>query len=127
MISDCASADVDISLEFEGGEEKEEVDDVENEFPDLEDQENAAEDDLLGKVVRSEEAAYRLYCQYAYKKGFSVRKAKHRYVTGSMAIRQKDYMCSKEGFKQFSTLFDARPSNKFTVRTGCKAMVMSRK
>ncbi|KAL4609988.1 hypothetical protein ACB092_08G020100 [Castanea dentata] len=49
--------------------------------------------------VRSEEEAYNLYNQYALKRGFSIRKAVKREYTG--VIRQREFVCSKQGFKEF--------------------------
>ncbi|OWM84071.1 protein FAR1-RELATED SEQUENCE 5-like [Punica granatum] len=82
-----------------------------------------ANDNLLGKIVRSEEEAYTLYNEYAYEKGFSIRKAKSRYYEGTRLIRQKEYVCSKEGFKEDPTPSETPSYNRLDVRTGCKAMI----
>ncbi|KAK4757881.1 hypothetical protein SAY87_019182 [Trapa incisa] len=82
-----------------------------------------ANDNLLGKVVHSEEEAYTLYNEYAYEKGFSIRKAKSRYYEGTRLIRQKEYVCSKEGFKEDPAPSETPSYNRLDVRTGCKAMI----
>ncbi|GMY15204.1 protein FAR1-RELATED SEQUENCE 5-like [Fagus crenata] len=48
--------------------------------------------------VSSEEEAYNLYNGYALKKGFSIQKGVRRMVNG--VIRQREYLCSEEGFKE---------------------------
>jgi hypothetical protein len=57
------------------------------------------DDNLLDKVVNSEDEAYALYNDYALRTGFSIRKGKPRYFSGSKNIRQREFLCSKEGFK----------------------------
>ena len=46
------------------------------------------DDNLLDKVVNSEDEAYALYNDYALRTGFSIRKGKPRYFSGSKNIRQ---------------------------------------
>ncbi|XVF65608.1 hypothetical protein PTKIN_Ptkin09bG0262600 [Pterospermum kingtungense] len=77
---------------------------------------------LIGLVVDSEDAAYGLYKDYAHGIGFSVRKGKNRYLSGTNIIRSKDFYCSKEGFKEFEDL-DKKVYNKLETRTGCPAMI----
>ncbi|XP_062219272.1 protein FAR1-RELATED SEQUENCE 5-like [Phragmites australis] len=82
-------------------------------------------EELLRKVVCSEEAAYKLYCDYGHRMGFSIRKGKQSYFTGTKRIRTKDYFCSKEGLKEGEKLTDANFNDPHT-RTNCKAMVRFR-
>uniref|UniRef100_A0A0E0G826 FAR1 domain-containing protein n=1 Tax=Oryza nivara TaxID=4536 RepID=A0A0E0G826_ORYNI len=82
-------------------------------------------EELLRKVVYSEEAAYKLYCDYGHRMGFSIRKGKQSYFTGTKRIRTKDYFCSKEGLKEGERLTDANFNDPHT-RTNCKAMVRFR-
>uniref|UniRef100_A0A804PIP6 FAR1 domain-containing protein n=1 Tax=Zea mays TaxID=4577 RepID=A0A804PIP6_MAIZE len=82
-------------------------------------------DELLRKVVCSEEAAYKLYCDYGHRMGFSIRKGKQSYFTGTKRIRTKDYFCSKEGLKEGEKLTDANFNDPHT-RTNCRAMVRFR-
>ncbi|KAG2614963.1 protein FAR1-RELATED SEQUENCE 5-like isoform X1 [Panicum virgatum] len=82
-------------------------------------------EELRNKVAYSEEEAYRLYCDYGHRMGFSVRKGKQYYFTGTKTIRTKDYYCSKEGLKDDEQLTEAN-FNKPETRTNCKAMVRFR-
>ncbi len=45
------------------------------------------DDNLLDKMVNSEDEAYALYNDYALRTGFSIRKGKPRYFSGSKNIR----------------------------------------
>jgi hypothetical protein len=82
-------------------------------------------EELLRKVVYSEEAAYKLYCDYGHRMGFSIRKGKQSYFTGTKRIRTKDYFCSKEGLKEGEKLTDTNFNDPHT-RTNCRAMVRFR-
>jgi hypothetical protein len=82
-------------------------------------------EELLRVVVYSEEAAYKLYCDYGHRMGFSIRKGKQSYFTGTKRIRTKDYFCSKEGLKEGEKLTDADLNDPHT-RTNCKAMARFR-
>lgn len=82
-------------------------------------------EELLRKVVYSEDAAYKLYCDYGHRMGFSVRKGKQSYFTGTKRIRTKDYFCSKEGLKEGENLTDANFNDPHT-RTNCRAMARFR-
>ncbi|XP_051197985.1 protein FAR1-RELATED SEQUENCE 9 isoform X2 [Lolium perenne] len=82
-------------------------------------------EELLLKVVLSEEEAYRLYCDYGHRTGFSVRKGKQSYFTGTKRVRTKDYFCSKEGLKEAEKLTDENFNDPHT-RTNCRAMVRFR-
>ncbi|KAK8671068.1 hypothetical protein V6N13_037677 [Hibiscus sabdariffa] len=78
---------------------------------------------LRGVAVDSEEAAYNLYKDYGHRMGFSVRRGRNRYVSGTNVIRCKDYFCSKEGFKEFEGDINVKQYNKLETRTGCQAMI----
>ncbi|XP_048320933.1 protein FAR1-RELATED SEQUENCE 5 isoform X4 [Ziziphus jujuba] len=80
------------------------------------------DDNLMGKVVNSEDEAYALYNAYALRVGFSIRKGKVRYFTGSKKIRSREYFCSKEGFKLDEDL-EEKKVRRLDTRTGCKAFV----
>ncbi|KAJ3695466.1 hypothetical protein LUZ60_000843 [Juncus effusus] len=80
-------------------------------------------EELLGQVVHSEEEAYKLYCEYGLRMGFSIRKGKQYYFTGTKNIRTKDYYCSKEGSRDDDP--DADPTRP-DARTNCKAMIRFR-
>ncbi|XP_014660262.1 protein FAR1-RELATED SEQUENCE 9 isoform X3 [Setaria italica] len=84
-----------------------------------------ATEELLGCIVHSEEEAYRLYCDYGHRIGFSVRKGKQSYFIGTKNIRTKDYYCSKEGLKYDEPVTEAN-FNRPDTRTNCKAMIRFR-
>ena len=61
----------------------------------------------IGMQVSSEdEEAYNMYNEYALKKGFSIRKATRRIV--NCVVRQREFMCSKQGFKEFEDPSDVK-------------------
>ena len=76
---------------------------------------------LLGMVVHSEDEAYKLYNDYAIRIGFSFRKEKIRYAKN--VVRQRDYVCSKEGFPRDSDNLDDKKFKKLQTRTGCEASI----
>ena len=53
--------------------------------------------------------------------GFSVQKEKLRYAKN--VVRQRDYMCSKEGFPQDSDNLDDKKFKKLQTRIACKASI----
>ncbi|XP_020110765.1 protein FAR1-RELATED SEQUENCE 5-like isoform X2 [Ananas comosus] len=81
-----------------------------------------ADKKLMESVAHSEEEAYRLYCDYGHRMGFSVRKGKQYYYIGTKKIRTKDYYCSKEGHRDDEQLTKAN-YNRPDTRTDCKAMI----
>ncbi|KAL4304329.1 hypothetical protein GQ457_10G016650 [Hibiscus cannabinus] len=78
---------------------------------------------LMGLAVDSQDAAYNLYRDYGYGMGFSIRKGKNRYVSGTNVIRFKEFYCSKEGFKEFEDGINTKQYNKLETRTGCPAII----
>lgn len=104
----------------ENGEEAEKEEDYRNALSRKE-----ATKELLGCVVHSEEEAYKLYCDYGHRIGFSVRKGKQSYFIGTKNIRTKDYYCSKEGLKYDEPVTEAN-FNRPDTRTNCKAMIRFR-
>ncbi|CAL8997118.1 unnamed protein product [Prunus brigantina] len=80
------------------------------------------DEDLLGRVVSTEEEAYNLYNNYATRVGFSVRKGQKRYNTKKV-LRQFSYLCSKEGFRLDSDPSELSKVSKLETRTGCKASI----
>ncbi|XP_028058069.1 protein FAR1-RELATED SEQUENCE 5-like [Camellia sinensis] len=53
----------------------------------------------------------------------SILKGKPRYYSGSKNIRQREFLCCKEGFKVDEDPFEEKKLNKLETRTGCKAFV----
>ncbi|XP_027164402.1 protein FAR1-RELATED SEQUENCE 7-like isoform X2 [Coffea eugenioides] len=88
----------------------------------------ALENLLSEKVLNCEEEAYKLYCDYAFAMGFSVRKGKQYYFEGTKRVRAKMYCCSKEGLaiserEGGNGGSNSCNNNKLETRTGCKAMI----
>ena len=76
---------------------------------------------MLGMVVHSKDEAYKLYNDYAIRIGFSVQKQKLRYAKN--VVRQRDYVCSKEGFPRDSDNLDDKKFKKLQTSTGCEASI----
>ncbi|XP_019170574.1 PREDICTED: protein FAR1-RELATED SEQUENCE 5-like [Ipomoea nil] len=76
--------------------------------------------ELLGITVTSIEEAFNLYNDYAFRLGFSVRKGKQYYVSGSQTIKMKKFHCAKSGFKD-NKKKDSRSYSRVDTRTGCNA------
>ena len=78
-------------------------------------------ENLLGKVVHSEEEAYKLYNDYAIRIRFSVQKEKLRYAKSG--VRQREYVCSKEGFPWDGDHLDDKKFKRLQTRTSCEASI----
>ncbi|KAK9268942.1 hypothetical protein L1049_000708 [Liquidambar formosana] len=77
---------------------------------------------VIGTKVHGEDEAYSLYNDYAVRVGFSVRKGSCRYDR-SGALRQRTYMCSKQGFYLDANPYETKNLNKLEARTGCNASI----
>ncbi|XP_048337400.1 protein FAR1-RELATED SEQUENCE 5-like [Ziziphus jujuba] len=77
----------------------------------------------MGKMVNSEEEAFDLYNAYALKIGFSIRKGRVTYFTGSKNRRTREFLCSKEGFKLDGDFVEEKKTKRLETRTGCKASI----
>ena len=75
----------------------------------------------IGMQVSSEEEAYNMYNEYALKKGFNIQIAARWIVNG--VVRQSEFVCSKQGFKEFEDPFDVKKYNHLETRTGCCAKI----
>ena len=82
-----------------------------------------SDDNLLDKVTYTENEAYNLYNNHALRTGFSIRKGKPRYFNGTKNIRQREFLCSKEGFKVDEDPCEEKNWKKLETRTGCKAFI----
>ncbi|KAK3230055.1 hypothetical protein Dsin_001936 [Dipteronia sinensis] len=76
----------------------------------------------VGMEVHSDKAAYDLCNAYAIKKGFSIPKW-HIQRDATNNIRQREFVCSKEGIYKDQDLCEVKKLNKLDTRTGCKAMI----
>uniref|UniRef100_A0A7N0RBL2 SWIM-type domain-containing protein n=1 Tax=Kalanchoe fedtschenkoi TaxID=63787 RepID=A0A7N0RBL2_KALFE len=82
----------------------------------------AKNSELIGLVVKSEEAAYALYNDYARRIGFSIRRAKQRYRRGESSLTMRQFVCSKEGTKN-AKKESKRSYSRNITRTGCQAFI----
>ncbi|XP_019179493.1 PREDICTED: protein FAR1-RELATED SEQUENCE 5-like [Ipomoea nil] len=78
--------------------------------------------DLVGVSVSNVDEAYKLYNDYAYRVGFSVRKGKQRYKGSTNTVKMKRFYCSKAGHK-VKVNPGVRSYSKIDLRTGCGAFV----
>ena len=78
-------------------------------------------DEIKIGMQKSEKEAYNLYNEYALKRGFSIRKAVKREYNG--VIRQQEFVCSKQGFKEFEDPSNVKKYHNLDVRTGCRARI----
>ncbi|KAK9948534.1 hypothetical protein M0R45_004105 [Rubus argutus] len=74
----------------------------------------------LGMEVSSEAEAYELCNNYAFNKGFSIRKG-HLRKDAQSNPRQREFVCSKEGFPRDEDLGEVKKARRLEKRTGCKA------
>ncbi|XP_059639387.1 protein FAR1-RELATED SEQUENCE 5-like [Cornus florida] len=80
-------------------------------------------DDLkIGMRVSSENEAYKLYCKYALRKGFGVRKGNFRYTSGGV-IKQREFLCANAGQYRDGDPFNPKKIRRLVTRTGCKALI----
>ena len=82
-----------------------------------------SDDNLLDKVAYTEDEVYNLYNNYALRTGFSIQKGRPRYFNGTKNIRQREFLCSKEGFKIDEDPCEEKNCKKLETRTGCKAFI----
>ncbi|KAL3828181.1 hypothetical protein ACJIZ3_016983 [Penstemon smallii] len=77
----------------------------------------------LGMIVYSENEAYELYNRYALEKGFSIRKHQKRYVHGTNQLRERSFVCSKQGFRYDYRELEIIKREQLDTRTGCMACI----
>lgn len=66
-----------------------------------------------------------MYNDYAFQTGFSVRKGKTRYNSGSKNIKQREFLCSKEGFKLDEDPLEEKKVKRLETRIGSKPLFVS--
>ncbi|KAK9196333.1 hypothetical protein WN943_004461 [Citrus x changshan-huyou] len=76
----------------------------------------------VGMKVNSDKEAYDLYNKYALRKGFSICIWNIRRDT-SNKIRQREFVCSKQGFQLDEDLCEVKKVNNLETRTCCKVMI----
>ena len=82
-----------------------------------------SDENLLNKVVHSADETYALYNDFALRKCFSIQKGKPGYYNGTKNIKQREFLCSKEGFKLDEDFCKEKYSKRLETRIGCKAFV----
>ncbi|XP_021746643.1 protein FAR1-RELATED SEQUENCE 5-like [Chenopodium quinoa] len=82
----------------------------------------AKESELMKKTVTSDDEAYNLYNDYAFKIGFSIRKGNVRTVGKTSVWRSRRYVCSRASLKNDSKRH-VRKFEKLDFRTNCGAFV----
>ena len=78
--------------------------------------------ELLRKQVRSDDEAYEMYNNYAFRHDFSIRKGVVRYVGISSFWSGRKYLCSNACLKDTSSKIP-RKYHKLNYRTCCEAFV----
>ncbi|XP_021833719.1 protein FAR1-RELATED SEQUENCE 5-like [Prunus avium] len=76
----------------------------------------------VGMEVSDESEAYQFCNTYAFNKGFSIRKG-HLRRDSQNNVRQREFLCSKEGFQVDEDLCEAKKVRRLDTRTGCKAVI----
>ncbi|KAI8552373.1 hypothetical protein RHMOL_Rhmol06G0261700 [Rhododendron molle] len=74
-------------------------------------------------VVNSEDQAYDLYNRYALGTGFSIRRDKYIYKSGTKEIKGRVFVCSKEGKSENLLPYEQRKTHRLDTRTECKASI----
>ncbi|XP_057249964.1 protein FAR1-RELATED SEQUENCE 5-like [Beta vulgaris subsp. vulgaris] len=84
--------------------------------------EEGSESELLQKQVKSDEEAFELYNEYAFKFSFGVRKGKTRCRVKDGSICMRQMVCWRTGFKNVNNV-GHKSYSKVDYRTGCRAYV----
>ena len=84
-----------------------------------------SDENLLNKVVHNADEAYALYNDYALRMGFSIRKGKPRCYNETKNIKQREFLCSKEGFKLDEDFCKEKYSKRLETRTVVKHLFVS--
>ncbi|KAG5566146.1 hypothetical protein RHGRI_001921 [Rhododendron griersonianum] len=76
----------------------------------------------VGMEVFWEDEAYNLYNEYALRKGFSIRRGNKRPDLNGI-LRQREYLCSKAGYRKIGSISEVKEFNHLETRTDCKARI----
>jgi zinc finger SWIM domain-containing protein 3 len=78
---------------------------------------------IAGHTFLREEDLYDFYNDYAFDKGFSVRKDRVRYKTGTKEVIWRRFICSCEGYrlKKYFERTDKKRKSRALSRCGCTA------
>ena len=75
-------------------------------------------------IANSEKEAYNMYNEYAYHKGFSIRRDEKTYKKGTPQLIRHSFVCSREGFREFSDPSQEKKYDRLDTRCGCQARVI---
>ncbi|KAG5548919.1 hypothetical protein RHGRI_014325 [Rhododendron griersonianum] len=78
----------------------------------------------IGMKVNSDKEAYDMYNGYAFDMGFSIRRDDLSYKRGTKEVIRRTFVCSKEGFREFSDHSEEKKCNRLDSRCGCRARVI---
>ncbi|XP_012700767.1 protein FAR1-RELATED SEQUENCE 5 [Setaria italica] len=78
---------------------------------------------IVDQTFTREEDFYEFYNDYAYHKGFSIRKGRVRYKTGTQEVIWRRLMCSCEGYRsvKYFERMDQKRQPRALTRCGCTA------
>ena len=71
--------------------------------------------------MNCEKEAYKLYNEYAMQIGFCIRK--NKIIYSKNGVRQREYVCSKEGFSRDRDHLDDKKFKRLKIRTSCEASI----
>ncbi|XP_028087401.1 protein FAR1-RELATED SEQUENCE 5-like [Camellia sinensis] len=75
-------------------------------------------------IANSEDEAYNMYNEYAYHKGFCIRRDEKTYKRGTTQLIRRSFVCSREEFREFSDLSPEKKYDKLDTRCGCQTQVI---
>ncbi|KAK3024432.1 hypothetical protein RJ639_044606 [Escallonia herrerae] len=81
---------------------------------------------INGKTFDTQEAAYKVYNQYALLNGFGTRKHNAHKIIATDAIFRRQFVCNKQGFKKSDDKrLNGNEKRRRDLRTDCEAMMQS--
>ncbi|CAB4319619.1 unnamed protein product [Prunus armeniaca] len=108
-------------IDLGSDEEKTKSNDQEK-YPTFGNLEESSDENLYGKIVYNEQEAYDLYNEYGASIGFSIRRKQKKYDKYGV-VRQLNFVCSKEGFREDSDPCKEKAIDRLETKTGCKARI----
>lgn len=78
----------------------------------------------IGMIANTEEEAFDMYSEYAYELGFSIRRGEKTYKKGTTELIRRSFVCSREGFKEFTNPSEEKKYDRLDTRCGCRARVV---
>lgn len=75
-------------------------------------------------IANSEDEAFDMYNKYAYELGFSIRRDEKTYKRGMNELIRRSFVCSREGFREFTNPSEEKKYDRLDTRCGCWARVV---